>query len=118
MTLRVVSIRFLVGTKRPDAFLDSVAEDAASYAFHVFKSFHIETLGTETLITKPTKDEAIRLTPLRRHYADSGGIGTACSALKSVPASRSTLDWDKVTCKQCLKKRPQPAQVAMFQKEG
>jgi hypothetical protein len=118
MTTRIVSIRFLVGTKKDDAFLDFVADDAAGYAVHVFKSFHIETIGTETVITKPTKDEAVRLTPLRRHYSDGGGVGAACSALKIVPASRSTLDWAKVTCKQCLKKRPQPAQTSMFQKEG
>lgn len=61
---------------------------------------------------KPTREENMRMAPLAVHFGSD--IWGDCTSKRSFPRSRVTNDWKKVTCKKCLKKRPQGEQKELF----
>ena len=103
---QLITIRALVefpSSKHPNQ-LETAARQTVAAIPKNLRVFGFKTLGTEFVFGNPSKEENIRLTPRKRHY---GFFGAPVCADRVVPKDRVTEDWKKVTCKQCLKKKPQ-----------
>lgn len=110
----VITLRLLVDTKndRDEQMLEKASKFILEQAEKQLTNFHYEVLGTETGHTQPTRDESIRLIPRKIHY----GLATypCCSKSKQVARDRVVENWNNVTCKQCLKKKPETLQAELF----
>jgi hypothetical protein len=96
---------------KTEAHVTEAAKRAMVAVETVMRQYGLEPLGAETCVGKATKEEHIRLTPRKIHF----GISTfkCCSRIFEAPKRMVTEDWEKVTCKLCLKKRD-VAQTEMF----
>lgn len=111
---RVVVLRLLVDVvaEHPSTRIGMASNKAIQRAAEAFKQFEVSVEGMEFSFTKPTKEESMRLVPKKIHYGFHNV--PSCSEKRSVPNSRLTEDWKKVTCRPCLKHRPKTMQTELF----
>lgn len=110
----VILLRLLVETEEvhANAHLEMATNKALQNAEAAYKAFGVGVVGRESSLTKPTKEEAMRLTPRRIHFGDEGHA--LCTASRLFPKDATTPGWERVDCKQCLKKKPASMQKELF----
>lgn len=74
--------------------------------------FDVKVLAVSSGYRAPSREESIAMTPRAVHYG--ADIWGDCTSKRSFPRSRVTDDWRRVTCKKCLKKKPQGVQKELF----
>jgi hypothetical protein len=114
---KMVIIRILVdypANSKSPAAIDIAAKHSMVAAETTLKGYGLNPLGGNCLVDNPTKDESLAFSPRKIHY---GLLTYPCCQSGSggqVAKSRVVEKWEKVTCKLCLKKRPEKAQKELF----
>jgi hypothetical protein len=111
----LITFRLLVETSECEHTLDAAVRQTLEMIPKSMKVYSIKTLGKEASFGKPTKDESIRLMPRRIHFGDYSHSICHKDPYRTIPLSRLTKDWAKVTCKPCLRyKKEMTGQQELF----
>lgn len=118
---KVITVRLLVDhntAKHSTGHLNHVAEMAKVAAERAVESYEVEVVGGEAFHGAATKEDCILFTPRKVHFIENAALFQRslpiCSEVKMISSRYLTKEWERVTCKNCLRKRPQPAQVGLF----
>lgn len=111
---QLITIRIIIDhqpKKTSPAQLDALGRAAMLGAESTIAGWGIHAVGGDYLIAKPSREEAIGLTPRKKHHGVDGF--TDCRD-EPVAKRNTTEDWTKVTCKHCLRRRPAGRQREFF----